>query len=102
MIDDQPVSDRQGFVVGISPVKELWDSTLQNVAIGVFPHGWTYHRTTPHPLTGLKPAEVAYHGQRGIAITSIYPTFDSLVPEHTHISNIHNPLGAIKRVLEIQ
>ena len=102
MIDDRSTSDRQGFVVAATPTDEIWDKSLKVVAIQLQETGWNYCRTSPHPLTGLKPAEIAFHGKTGQALISIYQTFDSLIPEHMVVTDCHTPLSSLKRVLEIE
>ena len=103
MIDDQPVSDRQGFVVVVTPLQEdPWDVSLKNVVTGIEPDGWDFYRTSPHPLLGLRPAEVAYRKISDTAIVSLYATYEATIPEHIYVTGCESPLGALKKVLELE
>ena len=103
MIDDRLVSDRQGFVVAIIPLQtDPWDTGLKNVVLSHEPDGWAFYRTSPHPLLGLRPAEVAYREASSTAMVSLYATNESAIPEHIYVSSCDSPLGALKQVLEIE
>ena len=103
MIDDRPVSDRQGFVVAVTPLQEdPWDVSLKNVVLGIEPDGWEFYRTSPHPLLGLRPAEVAYRKASSTAMVSLYATHQATIPEHIYVTGCESPLRAIKQVLELE
>ena len=102
MIDDRSTSDRQGFVVAATSTDEIGDENLKVVAIQLQETGWDYCRTSPRPLTALKPAEITFYARTGQAVISIYPTFDLLILEHMVVTSCHNPFSSLKRVLEIE
>ena len=73
MIDDRSTSDRQGFVVDATSTDEIWDESLNVVAIQLQETAWDYYRTSPRPLTDLKPAGIIFHARAGQTVIVIYP-----------------------------